>query len=342
MKKTKLNSIEVAKLARVSQSTVSRVFSSSPFVSEKTRNRVWEVAEELGYRPNALARGLIKNKTRMIGVIIRNKQSLLYSDIHLKISEYLNKKGYYVLLSYTENDEVQQGEIFQFLEYNVDGIVSVDALLSPTVISHLSKFNIPVILFNRYTKVFSPSYHFIGCDNYAAGKYVGEYLLKQNHSRCAYITVPMSAGIREDCEKGFRETLQKRGAEIIIAVEDYTYEGGYRATLRLLNSASPPDAIFCTNDIMALGAIDAAKVLKLSVSKHVSIVGMGDSIMASWQRYSLTTWRQPLDEMIDLTINTLLNTIEGKVKSFVSVLLCGTLMKRNSVRIYSKHKQYNK
>lgn len=282
MKKTKVSSIEVAKLAGVSQTTVSRVFSSSTIVSEKTSNRVWKAAEELGYRPNALARGLITNKTRIIGIVIRNKQSFLYSDIFYKFSKGLREKGYYVLFSYTENNEVQQDEIFQFLGCNVDGIVLIDALLSPIVISHLSKINLPVIIFNRYIKGSSPSYHFIGCDNYAAGKYIGQYLHNQNHSRCAYITSHTSIEIREDCEKGFCETLQLRGKQAIIAVEDYTYEGGYRATLRLLNSDSPPDAIFCTNDIMALGAIDAAKALKLTIPKHVSIVGMDDSIMASY------------------------------------------------------------
>lgn len=333
MKKTKVNSMEVAKLAGVSQSTVSRVFSSRGTVSEKTRNRVWEAAEELGYRPNALARGLIMNETKMIGVVVRDKQNLLYPEILDKFSKGLREKGYYVLFSYVENDEVQQDDVFQFLEYNVDGVIAVDVSLSSATVLNLSKSNIPIILFNRYNKDFSGSYHFIGCDNYSAGKYIGEYLIRQNHNRYAYISGHLIDGIEDYCKNGFCDSLQQHGKEAVITLEDHTYEGGYRAALRVLNCDSPSDAIFCANNIMAFGAIDAIKTLGLSIPKDVSIVGMHDSIMASWGRYSLTTWHQPLDEMIDLTINTLLNNIEGKVKTFVSTLLCGTLVKRSSVRI---------
>ncbi|MFP3121886.1 LacI family transcriptional regulator [Ectobacillus funiculus] len=332
MKKKVVNAMEVARLAGVSQSTVSRVFSPSTAVSEKTRHRVWKAAEELGYRPNALARGLIMNKTKIIGLIIRDIQNLCYPEILDKFIKGLRAKGYHVLLAHTENNEVNQDEVYQFLEYNVDGIIVIDTLLSLNTLAHLSKYNIPIILFNQYTEASSCSYHFVGCDNYAAGKDIGEYLLKQGHHQYACITGHRNGFMSHECEKGFRQVFQQRGIKTAIEAGDGTYEGGYKAAMRLLKGGSPPDAIFCASDLMALGAADAARSLNLSIPEHVSIVGFNDSVMASLHPYSLTTWRQPFDELIAITIKTLLDDIDGRIKSPVSILLCGVLIKRDSVR----------
>lgn len=234
MKKKLVNAMEVARLAGVSQSTVSRVFNPNAPVSEKTRKRVWKAAKELGYQPNALARGLIMNKTKMVGLIMRDIQNLAYPEILDKFTKALRKKDYHVLIAYTQNDEVHQDEICHFLQYNVDGVIVIDALISSNIVSHLFKRNIPIIVFNRYTKVFLNSGHFVGCDNYLAGKYIGEYLLKKGHHRYAYIADHMNRLMNHDCEKGFRQVFHQRGITTVTEVGDGTYEGGYKAALRLL------------------------------------------------------------------------------------------------------------
>jgi DNA-binding LacI/PurR family transcriptional regulator len=332
LKKKQVNAMEVARLAGVSQSTVSRVFTPGSSVSEKARRRVLEAAKELGYRPNALARGLIMNKTNMIGLVMADIHNPFYPEVLDKFTKGLHEKGYHVLFVQTKNDEIQQDEISQFLEYNVAGVIVTDALLSSNVVSQFSENNIPVILFNRYTKDFSC--HFVCCDNYSAGKKIGEYLFKKGHRRFAYIAGRMNTSTSRDREIGFREALCQRGIEPVVEVGDYTYEGGYRAALRLLKEDHPPDAIFCANDIMALGAIDAAKSLEVSIPEEVSIMGFDDITMASWPPYSLTTWQQPVDEMIEATIHTLLSQINGEREGPVSVLLPGSLIERRSVNTF--------
>ncbi|MFC3884496.1 LacI family DNA-binding transcriptional regulator [Bacillus songklensis] len=334
MRKKQVNAMEVARLAGVSQSTVSRVFTPGSNVSEKARRRVLEAAKELGYRPNALARGLIMNKTNMIGLVMGDIQNPFYPEILDKFTKGLREKGYHLLFVQTKNDEIQPNEISQFLEYNVEGVIVTDALLSSNVVSHFSENNIPVILFNRYTKDFSC--HFVCCDNYSAGKEIGEYLVQQGHRRFAYIAGRMNTSTSRDREKGFREVLGPKGIEPVTEIGNYTYEGGYQAALRLLTGDHPPDAIFCANDIMALGAIDAAKSLEVSIPEDVSVMGFDDITMASWPPYSLTTWQQPVDEMIKATIHTLVNEIEGENEGPISVLLPGSLIERCSVSTFKK------
>ncbi|HWO96659.1 MAG TPA: LacI family DNA-binding transcriptional regulator [Bacillus sp. (in: firmicutes)] len=334
MKKKQVNATEVARLAGVSQSTVSRVFTPGANVSEKARRRVLEAAKELGYRPNALARGLIMNKTNIVGLVMRNIQNPFYPEILDKFTKGLGAKGYHVLFVHTENDEIQQEEITQFLEYNVEGVIVTDALLSSNVVSNLSENDIPVILFNRYIKDFPC--HAVCCDNYNAGKRIGDYLLKQGHQRFAYIAGHRNTSTSYDRERGFREVLRQQEIEPVVEEGHYTYEEAYQAALRLLKENQPPDAIFCANDIMALGAMDAAKSLGLTIPKDVSIVGFDDITMASWPPYSLTTWQQPVDEMIEATIRILLSVINEENEEPVSMFIPGTLIERTSVKSSGK------
>lgn len=334
LKKKQVNAIEVAKRAGVSQSTVSRVFTPGASVSEKARRRVLETAKELGYRPNALARGLITNKTNIIGLVMREIQNPFYPEILEKFTKGLRTRGYQVLFVYAEKDELQHDDISQCLEYNVEGLIVTDALLSSKLVSHFTENNIPVLLFNRYAKDFSG--HVVCCDNYSAGKKIGEYLVEKGHRQFAYIAGDTNTSTSRDRERGFREALCQKGMETKVEAGNYTYEGGYQAALRLLQSDPQLDAIFCANDIIALGAIDAVKSLGLTIPKDVSILGFDDITMASWPPYSLTTWQQPVDEMIEASINVLLGEIAGESEGPVSILLPGKLIERQSVSTFKK------
>ncbi|MCP8970893.1 LacI family DNA-binding transcriptional regulator [Ectobacillus ponti] len=333
MKKKQANAVEVAERAGVSQSTVSRVFTPGASVSEKARRRVLEAAEELGYRPNALARGLITNKTNMVGLIMRDVQNPFYPDILDKFTRGLRRHGYHVLFVHTEQDEIQAEEITQFLEYSVEGIIVTDALLSSSVAAQFAEHHIPVLLFNRYVKHAPCSV--VCCDNYAAGGQIGNYLLQQGHQAFAYIAGSSDTSTSRDREEGFRAALWQRGVEPAVEAGHYTYEGSYEAALKLLQDVRP-DAIFCANDIMALGAIDAAKFLGLAVPHDVSIVGFDDIAMAAWPPYALTTWKQPVDEMIGASVEILLREIRQQDTEPVTLLLPGELVERNSASPFKK------
>ncbi|AMX84756.1 LacI family transcriptional regulator [Geobacillus subterraneus] len=330
MKKKPVNSMEVAKKAGVSQSTVSRVFTPGSSVSPKTRKRVLEAARELGYRPNALARGLIMNKTNIIGLAMRDIQNPFYPEILEKFTKALRDNGYHVLFVHTENDEINQDEISEFLEYNVEGVIVTDATLSPNIIASLSSNGIPVILFNR--RMDGLPCHSVSCDNYTAGKKIGEYLYELGYRRMAYIRGRKNTSTNDDRERGFCEALMGRGAELCIEDGEFTYEGGYNAALRLLGKRERPEVIFGANDITALGVMDAARAIGLSIPDDVAVIGFDDITMASWPSYGLTTWRQPVDEMIEWTLAKLFVEIDGGDGKPSSILFPGILVERGSVK----------
>lgn len=324
---------DVAKFLGISQSTVSRVFTPGAKVSEATRTRVLRAAQELGYRPNVLARGLITKKTRIIGLAMGDVRNPFYPDILSKFTKELRKRGYHVLFVNIENDFIEEDEMSQFLDYSVEGVIVTSALLSSSVVSQFMENNIPIVLFNRYHQ--NSFCHAVCCDNIDGGYQIGEYLIKTGHQKIAYIAGNPNTSTSQDREQGFRRALSQYGYPLVTELGHYTYEGGYEASKRLLNSIQPPDAIFCANDIMALGAIDAAKELSLQIPEDVSFVGFDDIHLASWSGYSLSTWRQPVEEMVLSSIELLIDEIEnkGQKREYISKWIKGSLVKRKSVSI---------
>lgn len=301
---------DVAKSLGMSQSTVSRVFTPGASVSEETRKKVLQAASELGYRPNALARSLITRKSNIIGIVMGDIRNPFYPDVLSKFSKELSKKGYHVLFVNAENEKLSSDEVNQFLEYNVEGAVVTDASLPSSVASYLKENQIPIVMFNRYNQ--DSLFHAVSCDNVDGGYQIGRYLIEKGHRKFAFISGTQNTSTSKDREKGFRNALVESGFNLITDDGDYTYEGANAAALRLLGSNQPPDAIFCANDIMALGVIDAAKKLGVRIPEDVSIVGFDDISLAEWTAYSLTTWKQPVNEMIEATIDLLLNDIKQK------------------------------
>ncbi|TVY11331.1 LacI family DNA-binding transcriptional regulator [Paenibacillus cremeus] len=324
---------DIAKHLGVSQSTISRVFTPGASVSEDTKKRVLEAAELLGYRPNLLARSLITKKTNMIGLVMGDIDNPFYPEVLSKLSGELKQRGYNVLLLSSENDNLQSEELSPFLAYNIEGLIVTDVLLSSSVVTHLTELDMPMVLFNRYHP--SSHGHTVCCDNVDGGYRIGEYLIQSGHRRLAFIAGNPNTSTSQDREKGFREALTKYGHNLIIDHGGYTYEGGFEAASRLLTSVEPPDGIFCANDIMALGAMDAARKIGVHIPDDVSIIGFDDIKPASWAGYALTTWTQPVEQMIQAAIDLLLASIEEKgqmQQQGVSQWIKGQLVERETVK----------
>ncbi|WP_339164546.1 LacI family DNA-binding transcriptional regulator [Siminovitchia sp. FSL H7-0308] len=317
MVKKVVSATEVAKLANVSQSTVSRVFTPGASVSEKTRKKVLEAAEILNYHPNALARSLITKKTNIIGLAMKDIQNPFYHEVLGIFSKKLREKGYFVLFVYTENEEIQQDEIHHFLEYNVEAIIVTDALLSSKLVEQLRKNDIPVILFNRYEK--SLLCNSVSCDNIYAAREIAAYVYKKGFTDIVYITGKINTSTNRDRQKGFTEYLKEKGIDVKIIEGDYTYERAFHVTKQLLEDGHKPEVIFGANDITALGALDALKEKNIRIPKETAVIGFDDIRMSSWPNYALSTWNQPVHEMVDETINILMSTKQRKDPQTIKV-----------------------
>jgi len=322
---------DVAELAGVSQATVSRVFAGGANVSEKKKKKILEAAEALGYQPNAHARSLITRRTRMIGVVMRNIRNPFYSAVLEIFHNRLSALGYHLIFINSTNEEIQEKEISQLLEYNVEGVIITDALLSSSAALKFKRSEIAVVLFNRYTEQAGSSSVF--CDNYLATKQIAAYLVELGHRSFAFISGPSDTSTTLDRLKGFEEVLKERNInDFMIEPGHYTYESGFKSAQELMTKNKHIDCVFCGNDIIALGAMDAIRVIGLRIPEDVSVFGFDNIRMGAWPSYSLTTWEQPVEEMIDGTIEILLNEINDNTVKPKTLMFKGHMVVRNSVK----------
>ena len=332
-RKGPVSSVEVAKLAGVSQATVSRVFSAATSVSPETRARVLAAARRLGYRPNAIARSLNQRSTRMIGIVLIRFMNPFYARLLQEFTAKLQGLGYWTLLLNVQNGAELEEVLPMALQYQVDGIIITSALLSSNLADECARLGTPVVLFNRYS--LDTRVHAVCCDNVAGGRMVADALLDAGHARIAYIAGEPGSSTNRDREMGFCERLAERGAGLYArAGGDYTYESGYQAAVELLRMDPRPDAIFCANDLMAMAAIDAARgEMNLRIPDDLSIIGFDDIPMAAWPQYNLTTVHQPIDRMVDVTLDVLLSAIGGLSEERVVRFVSPTLIVRSSARL---------
>lgn len=329
----RITSFDVAELAGVSQATVSRVYNGQSKISDNTREKVIAAAKSLGYKPNAIARSLTSRRTNIIGIVTANVDSPFYSKILGSFTKKLQKTGRQVLLFNAEPNRDADDILSQVLQYQVDGLIITSATISSEMADECMKNDTPVVLFNRY--VLGANASAVCCDNVESGRMVANFLLDGGHRKLAYISGNGNASTNIDRLKGFRDRLVERGITDLQVVQgDYSYESGSVALKILMESGSSPDAVFCANDNMALGAMDMARFkLGIRVPEDISIVGFDNIAIASWPSYSLTTVEQPIEGMIDATIGLLEKRIENLEIEPDLKLLSGKFVIRTSARI---------
>ena len=325
--------IDVARVAGVSQAAVSRVFTPGGSVSEEIRTKVMTAVEELGYRPNVIARSLVQNSTNIIGMVVKRFTNPFYAHMIQDFTRALQDQGYWTLvLNIAENQELEDA-LPMALQYQVDGLIITSATLSSRLAEECARSGTPVVLFNRY--VSDGRTHVVSCDNYEGGRLVADALLDAGHTRLAYIAGEESSSTNRDREIGFISRLKERGHNLALreSAGDYSYELGYEAVNRLLQSNSPPDAIFCANDLIAMGAIDLARYkFNIKVPEQLSVIGFDDIPSAAWLSYEITTVRQPFGKLVESTIQILMEAINTPTSEVMMKMISPTLIWRNSVR----------
>lgn len=328
----RITSLDVARQAGVSQSTVSRVFSTnSPNVSAKARAKVLQAAAELGYQPNAIARMMSTNRTNIIGIVMANITSPFYPYVLEKFLQRLQAIERQTLL-FTASENQSVDDILPLaLSYQVDGLIITSATLSSDMAEQCAQSGTPVILFNRTVQ--NTTVSAVCADNFAGARLIADVLLDAGHERLAFIAGTPNTSTSQEREKGFFGRLRERGyTKRQYAHGDYTYESGYEAAKELLSHRNPPDAIFCASDIMAIGALDAIREHGLLIPDDVSVIGFDDLPMSSWGAYQLTTVRQDVDIMIDKAIELLLERIDNPQAPAKIERVTGQLIIRRSTR----------
>ncbi len=323
-----ITSIDVARRANVSQSAVSRTFTQGASVSPETRARVLAAARELGYRPNVLARAVISGRSRLIALLVAYLDNHFYPQVLELMSRALQASGYQVLLVMTDTGD--QDEIVQkMLQYQVDGIVMASATLSSTLAQECASTGTPVVLFNRTIPTLHTSS--VTSDNVAGGKSLATFLTQAGHQRIAFIAGHEDSSTSQDREHGFRAGL--RQPLFARAVGGYTTQGAITAARTLMDQPTRPDAIFVANDHMAFPVMDLLRrEYRLRIPDDISIVGYDDVPEAAWDGYSLTTVAQPAEQMVNATVQILLDQIETQTIDRRTEILPARLVVRSSAR----------
>lgn len=318
----------IARLAGVSRSTVSRVINNQPSVRCEVREQVWRVIRETGYQPHAAARSLATRRTRMLGVVIPEPITKLFTDpffpaLLYGITEACNAEHYHLMLSLFHGPRDQDDQYGRMIgNGHLDGVIVASAHIDDPLAPRLLQDGIPFVVVGRYP---DERVHNIDIDNVGGGRQAAEHLIGLGHVAIATITGPLTMTSGTDRRAGYEQALAAHGIAAdpeLILEGDYTEESGYAAAKRLLKTRAT--AIFAASDIMAIGALKALHDAGRRAPQDISVVGFDDIPLAASVQPALTTVRQPVRQLgaavATLLVDLLANPPEPGAKARRSVL----------------------
>ena len=305
---------DVAKLAGVSLPVVSYVINGGPRpVSPGTRSRVLRVIEELGYKPNRLARGLARKGTFSIALIIPNISDLFFAHLGQAVEESAYAAGFSLLLCNTGQDKGREIAYFNLLaEKRIDGILLVTSGLDAGQLQNASGEDLPLVVLDR--EVDGSFVDTVIFDNYASGKQSAEHLIQHGCKRIACIAGPKTLSGAVQRVEGYKGALKQAGiapVDNLIRWCDYTFEGGMKAASGLLKGKVRPQAILACNDEMGTASMHAARQAGIDVPQQLAVAGIGDSFIGQMVIPRLTTVNASVDDMGRTGMEMLLERIRG-------------------------------
>ncbi|MGR3515118.1 MAG: LacI family DNA-binding transcriptional regulator [Paracoccaceae bacterium] len=328
---SKVTSLEVARRAGVSQSAVSRVFTPGASASAKTAEKVKRAAEELGYRPNVLARAMVSGKSRIIGLVVAYLENQFYPTALELLSNALQEQGYHILIFTAPNslDGVDR-VIEDLMDYQVDGIIAASVSMSSPLAERAKAAGVPVVLFNRGQD--DAAFSSVTSTNEKGAQMITKYLIDSGHQCIAHIAGWQGSQTGRDRARGFENALKSAGQRPFALIDGMYKRAVAMACTRQLLSGTRPDAIFVGNDHMAFAVLDVLREDGLVPGRDISVVGFDDVPQAAWGAYDLATYRQPVNRMVEVTVALLLEQIKRGVTPSQNIEIEGELILRGSVR----------
>ncbi|TOF35011.1 transcriptional repressor PurR [Vibrio parahaemolyticus] len=328
---------DIAKLAGVSTSTVSHVINKTRFVSEEISERVNNAAKELNYyAPSALARSLKVNRTKTIGMLVTTSTNPFFGEVVKGVERSCYHKGYSLILCNTEGDnERMRQSINTLLQKRVDGLILMCSSLEGERIDVFERYpDIPVVVMDWGPMLFTSDK--IQDNSLRGGYLAAKYLIDCGHTEIGCITGPLIKHQAQMRYEGYKRAMNEAGLEFNanwIIESDFECEGGYQALKKMAERGTLPSSIFVSNDMMAMGVINAANELGIKVPDDLSIIGYDDIHIAKFMSPSLTTIHQPKYRLGQAAVETLVRRLDDKSNEAQVVQLEPTLVVRNSVKL---------
>ena len=310
-----VTSHDVARLAGVSQPTVSRALRDDPRVSVQTRERVRRAAETLNYVPSEVGRSLSTRSTRRVAMVA-DLGNPLFPELMGPVHEALDRHGYRMMLLAEHADVDAAAAYDRLFDQSIDGVILTTTRLGSTLPAALTRRRIPYVMLNRTI----PGAEAVSCvaDNVGGARQVGMRFVSDGHRRVAGLLGPEETSTARGRERGFREALADGGValpERFVSRGWFQYDSGYEGMKRMMTERPAPTAVFCVNDHVAVGAINAAIELGLQVPEDVAIIGFDDLPVGRWPIFALTTVHVPFGEMSEGVVDLLVRQMRDDAGS---------------------------
>jgi len=314
----KVNIKDIAKLANVSHTTVSRALNNKSRIRKETRETILSIAKNLGYRPNFVARSLVMKRTKTLGLVITNIANPFYPELAQGIEKTATKLGYSIILCSTQSDISTERQYIEMLRSKgVDGIVFSSAHMEDPNIVELAEEEFPIVLVNRrtYHSAVKEKVDYVGVNNILGGFLAVEHLIRLGHQRIGMIGGSAESSVGLERLEGGKKALMTYGLE---QRDDYFLEGnflkrsGYHRGKQFVKMTAMPTAIFAANDYMALGVYQAFIEEGLRVPEDMALIGFNDIEFSAMKGIELTTIGQKKFEMGAIAVEMLVGRIEKK------------------------------
>jgi LacI family transcriptional regulator len=341
--KKKITIKDIAHMANVSHTTVSRALNDKSRIRNETKEKILAIVRELNYQPNFIARSLVMRRTKTLGLIITTIANPFYTELALGIESTARSLGYNIILSFTHSDlSIEGGSIDMLRSKGVDGMIFSSAHMDDPNIVKLAEEEFPIVLVNRrtYHPIVKEKVDYVGVDNILGGYLAVEHLIKLGHRQIGVIGGSSESSVGFERLEGGKKALEAYGMEPMthyFLEGDFLKESGYRGGIRFLKMDQPPSAIFATNDYMALGVYQAFIEEGLKVPEDIAIIGFNDIEFTAMKGVELTTIGQKKYEMGTIAVKTLVEKIEGKkTESTKEIFLEPELIIRKSCGFHLK------
>ena len=301
---------DIADRAGVSYATVSRALNNRSDVSESTRKLIMDLAVEMGYQPNAIARSLVKRKSMNIALIVPDVSNSFFADITMAVNSAADQAGYTTMVCNTGWDPQKEQEKLRIMvEQRVDGII-----LKPTGFfkpETLEAYNVPIILLWHAG---DDDLSYIEVDHEAGSRLAVRHLVERGYKHIAYIGGQETSPSNQIRLLAYQQTLQENGLKVdpkLISFGGFTLESGYERFGKMMQQSLKPDAVFCSNDIIALGVLQYAREHQIKVPESLGIIGFDDLNYAKLPQINLSTVSQPRDKLGQQAFAALLHEMES-------------------------------
>jgi DNA-binding LacI/PurR family transcriptional regulator len=333
MKKSTIQ--DVANLAGVSKSTVSKYINNTPYVSIDAQRKIESAIQQLDFQPNSLARGLVNKSTGLIGLVISDFDNLINKDLIKAIEIEARKHGYNIVLVSTNDDDQTEKKISEILgsKFNqLEGVILATSRHDELEITKLKEKFEHIVLVHRHVPNEIVDYAIV--DGYIGGRLATEYLIGLGHEKITMLNGIPSLFQYKERRRGFEDVLEKYGISDqgkVFEVQN-SVEGGYHATEKILFEPGMPTAIFASTDMIALGVLDAARHYNIKIPEDLSVIGFDNIFFSRLARVPLTTIDGRIKELGTVAFNKLIQRIEGSVDEIEQIVLQPSLVVRESCK----------